>query len=50
MVNKLGVLGIELPPGKARLTIKNVPSGVRIYIDGKDTGVDTPGTVDIDMD
>ena len=43
------VLG-PAPPGKARLTIKSVPSRARIYINGEDTGVYTPGTVDIDMD
>jgi len=44
------VLGIELPLGKARLTIKSMPLGAQIYINGKDTEVDTPGTVDINMD
>ena len=34
------------------LTIRSVPLGARIYINinGEDTGVDTPGTVDIDME
>jgi len=32
------------------LTVRTVPSGARIYVDGEDTGVDTPGTVDIYME
>ena len=38
-----------IPLGKGRLTVDTVPQDARIWIDGVDEEVNTPGSVDIDM-